>query len=87
MPFKCLLGRETEDRGFQLLNYCKGPGKKTQKTQYHVMNMELMSRILRKVVKLAKFFSQLYLGNEGRILDEGGRLPAYGFVRHRMLGE
>lgn len=25
---QCLLGKETEDGGFQLLNYCKGPGKK-----------------------------------------------------------
>lgn len=47
--------------------------------------MELMSRIVRKVVKLVKCFSQLYLGNEGRRGIEVD-FQAFGFVQHKDVG-
>lgn len=50
------------------------------------MNMKLMSRTVRKVVEVAKCFSQLYLGNEGRrqIKVDFELLALYNI---RMLGE
>ena len=54
-------------------------------TQYKVMNMELMSRTVRKVVKLVRCFSQLYLGDEGKRGIKVG-FQAFGFVYHMGVG-